>query len=282
MNSSSKALAAVQADAAAGLPPQAEDAARLAQIAPAAPQTAVTVAVRVWDPALRAFHWALAASVSGALVTGEIGGDVVEWHGRLGLATAGLLGFRLAWGLIGPDTARFASFVRGPAAIRAYLQGRWNGIGHNPLGALAVIALLGLTAAQVATGLFSNDDISYQGPLAQLISSEGSARLTGLHTRLAWGVSGIIALHLLAIGFYRWQRKVDLITPMLSGRKLLPIDDPATRHAGQSGVAACAARLLLALLVATLVVLGASGTFVQTSAPAVSAAPQTPPVRPSW
>lgn len=173
--------------------------------------------VQVWDPALRLFHWTLAVTIVAAVVTGETGGAWIEWHGRLGIVIAGLLGFRLVWGLVGPDTARFAQFVRGPAAIRTYLRGQWQGTGHNPLGALSVIALLGLGTLQVTSGLFSNDDIAFQGPLAALVSAGWSDHAGSLHQRLSWLLFATIALHLAAIAWYRLAKRRDLVTPMITG-----------------------------------------------------------------
>ena len=95
----------------------------------------------LWDLPTRVFHWALAACVVAAVITAKMGGNAMVWHGRIGVAIAGLLAFRVAWGLVGSTHARFAAFVGGPAAIRAYLAGAWRGAGHNPLGALSVLAM---------------------------------------------------------------------------------------------------------------------------------------------
>ena len=96
----------------------------------------------IWDLPLRLFHWLLVASVGFAYVSGHLGGNLIEWHARAGFAIIGLVSFRLVWGLVGSPTARFSHFVRGPAAIRAYLRGEWRGVGHNPLGALSVTFLI--------------------------------------------------------------------------------------------------------------------------------------------
>ncbi|HPR06711.1 MAG TPA: cytochrome b/b6 domain-containing protein, partial [Denitromonas sp.] len=98
--------------------------------------------ILIWDLPTRLFHWLLVVCVIGAIISTKIGGNAMLWHGRFGLAIVGLLGFRLAWGVVGSHTARFAQFVRGPATIAAYLRGQWQGIGHNPLGALSVLAML--------------------------------------------------------------------------------------------------------------------------------------------
>jgi cytochrome b len=178
-----------------------------------------THTVRVWDAPLRVFHWALVAAVSTAIVTGLQGGDRMALHGQAGIATAGLLVFRLVWGLVGSETARFRSFVRGPSAISAYLRGQWQGLGHNPLGAFSVLAILGLLTIQVLTGLFGNDEIAFTGPLSRWVSEDTSIWLTGKHRLAVYGVYAILALHVLAIAGYKFFKKEALVPPMLHGRK---------------------------------------------------------------
>ena len=133
--------------------------------------------IEVWDWPVRLFHWLLLALVVGSVVSVKIGGGAMVWHGRFGQAILGLVVFRVVWGLIGSRTARFASFVRGPRAIADYLAGRWRGVGHNPLGALSVLAMLAVIGFQAATGLFAYDDIAFRGPMAP--ASTGSAAGTG-------------------------------------------------------------------------------------------------------
>ncbi len=175
--------------------------------------------VRVWDAPLRIFHWGLVASVTTTIATGLKGGEWMELHGKAGIAIAGLLAFRLVWGLVGSETARFTSFVRGPGAIQAYLKGQWQGLGHNPLGALSVIAILTLLTAQVVTGLFGNDEIAFTGPLSAWVSEDTSIWLTGKHRLLVYGVYAILALHILAIAGYKVFKKEALVPPMVTGNK---------------------------------------------------------------
>lgn len=175
--------------------------------------------IQVWDLPLRVFHWALVLAVTLAVITGELGGDWMAWHGRAGLAILGLLAFRLVWGVMGSPTARFAQFAPTPRSVAAYLRGHWRGVGHNPLGALSVFALLGVLGVQVATGLFGNDDISFSGPLYALVDDSFAGRLTGWHRRLAWGLFGLLALHVAAIVFYLVRSKTNLVAPMLTGWK---------------------------------------------------------------
>jgi len=114
--------------------------------------------ILLWDLPTRLFHWSLALAVGAAVVTGQVGGNLIDWHGRIGLFIVGLLAFRIVWGIVGSTYARFAQFFPTPAKIKAYLAGRWAGEGHNPLGALSVFGLIFLLTVQVATGLFANKD----------------------------------------------------------------------------------------------------------------------------
>lgn len=175
--------------------------------------------VTVWDLPLRIFHWSLALLVGASIASGIAGGNWMNWHGKFGVALTGLLVFRLIWGFAGSTHARFASFVRGPAAIRQYLRGQWSGLGHSPLGALAVIALLSMLAVQIASGLVGNDDIAFNGPLYALVGKDSSDWATGLHRKSFWLFASLIALHLAAIVFYLTIRKNNLLLPMLTGRR---------------------------------------------------------------
>lgn len=178
-----------------------------------------TERIKLWDLPTRIFHWLLLILIVGAIVTGKIGGSAIEWHGRIGLAILGLIIFRIVWGFIGSSHARFARFVPTPSSIRAYLRGDWQGVGHNPLGALSVLALLTLIGVQVGIGLFGNDDIAFQGPLFGLIDKSLSDWLTGLHKTAINLLIALIALHLGAIAFYTKVKKDNLVKPMITGWK---------------------------------------------------------------
>lgn len=177
--------------------------------------------IKLWDLPTRLFHWLLVGLVVAAFVSGLIGGNAIVWHGRFGVAIAGLLAFRLVWGFIGSSSARFAHFMPTPARIRDYLQGRWSGLGHNPLGALSVFGLLAVLLFQVGSGLVSNDDIAFSGPLRDWVSEELSQQLTSLHRQSIWLVGGLVALHVAAILFYAHVKKDNLVKPMISGYKEL-------------------------------------------------------------
>jgi len=233
---------------------------------------------RVWDLPIRLFHWLLVASIAFAYVSGTLGGNLIDWHGRAGFFIIGLVVFRIVWGFIGTATARFTSFVRGPGAIRAYLRGEWRGIGHNPIGALSVLALLGLIAAQAATGLFTNDDIAYQGPFADWVGKDLSDRFHTWHAWLQNGLLALIALHVGAIVFYLHVKKENLVKPMLTG---WTTSDPTQRHGTAPGTRRGGG--LVAFLVAAVIASAAGLSAAGALLPAPAAAPaQAAPAAPAW
>lgn len=177
------------------------------------------VTVHVWDLPLRLFHWSLVVAVTAAYVTAKIGGSWIDWHGRIGALILALLVFRIVWGFVGSTHARFVTFFPTYTRLTAYLRGRWQGIGHNPLGALSVFALLAVMTAQVLTGLFANDDIGFEGPLYPLVDKSLSDRLTGFHSQSFNALLALLVLHVVAIVFYRWVKKTNLVRPMLTGKK---------------------------------------------------------------
>ena len=172
--------------------------------------------VPIWDLPTRMFHWVLAGLVGFSWWTAETHRD--DLHIWSGVAILTLLIFRILWGFVGSSTARFANFVRGPRAVFGYLRGDWRGIGHNPLGAMSVIALLGLLVVQVGLGLISSDDDGLvEGPLAPLVSYATSNWAVDLHETLFNVLLSLIGLHLAAILFYRLRGK-GLIGPMVTGK----------------------------------------------------------------
>ena len=213
------------------------------------------IRIRLWDLPLRIFHWGLVLAVAVAIVTGELGGSWMDLHGKAGLAILGLVAFRVVWGLVGSTHARFLSFVPTFPKIRAYLKGQWRGVGHNPLGALSVFALLGLLAAQATTGLFSNDDISFSGPLFALIDEAVAGRLTAWHRKLAYVLFGLLALHVVAILAHLRFKRDNLVRPMVTGWKDIEAAPVEARSTEKGGPLAFA----VAVLVAAAVVYAASG-----------------------
>ena len=206
--------------------------------------------VRIWDLPTRFFHWALVISFCGLFITGKTGGSAMEWHFLLGYTMASLLLFRIVWGLFGGRWSRFSSFLYRPRAILAYVRGQApaeHSIGHNPLGAQSVFAILCLLLAQVATGLFSEDKGEVFGPLS-MFASQASVRLvTAYHKNVGQRLLlGLVLLHLAAIALHYFWKKDNLVKPMLVGDKLLPgdvapsRDNGASRAAGAILLAACA------------------------------------------
>ena len=174
--------------------------------------------VRVWDLPVRLFHWSLVLLVPALWWTAET--DRMDTHMLLGEIMLGLLLFRLLWGVLGSSTARFASFVKGPRAVLRYLRGGARGLGHNPVGGWSVVLMLLALSVQVGLGLFASDeDGIYSGPLSRHMPDLESAHtLAERHETVFWVIVALIALHVLAILWYRLVRRDDLVTPMLTGR----------------------------------------------------------------
>jgi cytochrome b len=175
----------------------------------------------VWDLPLRLTHWALVVTVAGAWITHYAGVQWFGWHRRLGYATLVLVTFRIVWGFVGTRHARFANFVRGPAAVLAFLRarGRADTPGHSPLAALSVVAMLALLLVQALTGLFANDEIANAGPFYGWVTQQTSNRISGLHATNSNLLLGLVALHIAAIGWYVFGLGRPLLRAMLTGRK---------------------------------------------------------------
>jgi cytochrome b len=206
--------------------------------------------IRVWDLPTRLFHWSLFACVVALVATAKIGGNAMVWHLRLGHAVLALLLFRLLWGCVGGHWSRFGSFLYHPRDVLAYLRGRGRpafSVGHSPIGALSVFAMLGVLALQVASGLSSDDEIAFAGPLTRFISGDLVGLASSYHKGWGqWLVIGLVALHVAAVLFYLWGRRQNLIRPMLAGDKALaqPMaasrDDTGSRLLALCLAAACA------------------------------------------
>lgn len=193
--------------------------------------------IRLWDLPLRLFHWSLLICVAGAIASIKIG-DNIDVHQYFGYAVLGLLIFRLIWGFVGGEHARFASFVRGPGQVIAYLKQMKSqhgpSIGHNPLGAISVLGMLAALLFQATSGLFLSDEIMFEAPLFKHISGSLASGLAEAHEINSNIIILLIALHLLAIFFYRFIRRENLITPMLSGNKEVPAESALSDARGGS------------------------------------------------
>ena len=176
--------------------------------------------IRVWDLPIRLFHWLLVLCILGSFISVNIGGNAIQWHAYFGYSVLTLLIFRIIWGFVGSTHARFASFLPNKKSILDYLQGKSPRVlGHNPVGALSVFALLFVLCIQVTTGLFVDDEIAFQGPLAKYVSSSVSSFLSEIHEGNQVVILTLITIHIAAIWFYKKFKGENLIKPMISGDK---------------------------------------------------------------
>jgi cytochrome b len=176
--------------------------------------------IRVWDLPIRLFHWLLVLCITGSFVTINLSDELIQWHAYFGYSILTLLMFRISWGFVGSTHARFISFFPTKKAILDYLSGSSPRVlGHNPIGAISVFALLFVLSVQVITGLFIDDEISFQGPLTKYVSSSISSFLSEIHEGNQVVILTLIAIHIAAIIFYKKFKKEDLIKPMISGDK---------------------------------------------------------------
>ena len=202
--------------------------------------------VKVWDAPVRLFHWLLVLLFAFMFVSGNLKGDWMEWHMRSGYAILALVLFRILWGFAGSTYARFSSFLAGPSSGIAYAgkllaRAPAPSAGHNPLGGWMVLALLLALLFQVGTGLFANDDILIEGPLAPLVSKAVSNQLTTWHYWNTNVLLALVAVHVLAVLYHAIFMKENLIGAMFTGLKRMPAD-------AAGGVVARFASLWLALV----------------------------------
>jgi cytochrome b len=197
--------------------------------------------VRVWDLPTRFFHWALVACVIGLAITGTVGGNAMVWHFRFGYTVLALLLFRIVWGLVGGRWSRFGAFIYAPQSVINYLKGQGkpeHGVGHSPIGAGSVFAMLGFLVAQVGTGLLSDDEIAFAGPLTRFVSNAIVSLSTNYHKNIGkWVLLALVLLHIAAIVYYL-SRKHNLVGAMLHGDKELVVPAPPSRDDTVSRLAA--------------------------------------------
>lgn len=212
--------------------------------------------LKVWDLPTRLFHWTLVLAVAFMWYSGETGGSLMAWHLRCGLLILALVVFRICWGFWGSDTARFGSFVRGPQHIKRYLNGSLTESeqpGHNPLGALMVLALLAALLVQLVSGLFASDENMwlYNGYLNGLVGESAGTAARNIHVAFFNLLLALIAVHVLTILVYKFVKKHDLIKPMLTGYKELEGGVPELEFAGlgKLAMAVVSAALIVAMVV---------------------------------
>jgi cytochrome b len=216
--------------------------------------------VRVWDLPTRVFHWLLVACVAGLIGTGYTGGAALEWHARLGYCVLALLLFRIVWGFVGGRWTRFANFLYHPRAVLAYLRGQSHPdhlIGHNPLGAGSVYAMLVVLLAQVGTGLFADDESAFTGPLNRFVSTSKGLAATWYHKEIGQRLLiTLVLLHVGAVLYYLLRKRQNLIVPMIRGDKVVATPAVSSRDDAVSRVGAAVVLALAAAAVTWLVRLG--------------------------
>jgi cytochrome b len=219
--------------------------------------------VRVWDLPTRLFHWLLVILVIGLMVTGYIGGAAMDWHARIGYAVLTLLLFRIVWGFIGGRWSQFRSFLYAPRSVLAYIGGRAHPdhlVGHNPLGAGSVFAMLLVLLAQVGTGLVGDDESSFTGPLNRFVSSSTGLAATWYHKAVGqWLLIALVVLHIAAIVFYLKKKRENLVRPMIAGDKEVAAPAPSSRDDARSRIVALVVVAVCGALVAWIVKLGNGG-----------------------
>lgn len=211
--------------------------------------------VLVWDWPVRVVHWLLVLLVATSWVTSQIGGNAMTYHMWSGYAILTLVLFRIVWGVVGSPYARFSNFLRGPSVVMRYVRGAHAStafLGHNPLGGWSVALMLLSLLVQAGTGLFANDAIFTEGPLASRVSEATSSFLTTVHHYNFWVLVALIALHVAAVLYYLLARRENLIAAMITGRKYVRGTTPA-RASSAGSVRAVLVLLIAAAAVAALV-----------------------------
>ncbi len=207
--------------------------------------------IRIWDLPTRLFHWLLASCIVALVITAKMGGNAMNWHLILGQVVLALLVFRILWGLVGGYWSRFGSFIPSAAAMRRYLSGAsttQDRAGHNPLGSLSVIAMLAVLVAQIASGLMSDDEIAFSGPLTRFVSGELISKATDYHAH--WGqylIYALVALHLLALIGYSLKGN-KLVPAMVTGDKCLAEPVTASRDTAATRMLAAVLAVLASAL----------------------------------
>jgi cytochrome b len=195
-------------------------------------ESTISGATRVWDLPVRLFHWLLVPLIAFSWWSGEE--HYMDWHRLSGYGILALLLFRIWWGFTGSRTARFGQFVRGPGSVMAYIKSLGSrsthaADGHNPLGGWSVIAMLAALSAMVVAGLFAVDVDGFEsGPLADYVTFDQGRAAAEFHETVFNVIVALIALHIVAILFYLAVKRLNLVRPMITGRR--------ARGAGETAV----------------------------------------------
>jgi len=186
---------------------------------------------KIWDPVTRLWHWVLALLVLTNWGLGEfMSFDTISWHFYLGYTILGLLAFRILWGFLGPQPVRWHSMLYRPGEIFHYLRNLSRrqpsgSPGHNPMGSLAVLAMIFTLMGQALSGLFiESDDFFESAPLVSYVNEAVVNSMTWWHHFIAEALLVLVVLHLLAIVFYRLWKYEDLVKPMINGWKWVRVE----------------------------------------------------------
>ena len=185
------------------------------------------ISAPVWDAFVRCFHWSLVSLFAISVASGKVGGEWIVWHMRSGYAILALVVFRLIWGFVGGEYARYTSFLTGPVRGIKFAKGLLGKapqhvIGHNPVGGWMVVVLLVLLATQAVLGLFGNDEIATTGPLARYVSDETSITLMNRHRSIGDVLLILVGVHIAAVLFHVFVKREGIVRAMLTGKKSLP------------------------------------------------------------
>ena len=209
--------------------------------------------IKVWDLPTRLFHWALVLLMLGAVLSVLVFENMV-WHANCGYALAALWLFRLLWGVVGGHWSRFAQMLFTWRQYLNYLRqpSSWTLPGHNPLGSLSVFAMLLFIGLQIVSGMASDDDAGFSGPLAALLSHTWVAKATLYHAEIGkWVLLFLVALHLLAITYHERIHQRRLVKPMFNGFQWQPLEAPASQDRWRHrllGLLVCAVCALMVYL----------------------------------
>lgn len=197
--------------------------------------------LRVWDLPTRVVHWLLLILVTSLVITGHQGGEWMTWHARCGYGVLTLVLFRLVWGLVGGHHSRFSQFVPSWSVLRQAMARARRGphqawVGHNPMGALSVLALLLVLGLQATSGMVSDDEIAFSGPLSAHVSSAWVSAATWYHKEVGQRLLiGLVVLHVLAIVYHRVRHGEHLVRAMLRGDKTLSHEQATQSTASRDG-----------------------------------------------
>lgn len=179
--------------------------------------------IKTWDLATRLWHWVIVCLIAFLWYSGDFADDLMQWHLLAGRAVLALVIFRIIWGFIGSETARFKNFLRPPKTAISELKGLFNSshqryLGHNPAGGWFVVLLLALIFLQAASGLFVSDGYLWEGPWAESVSSDTQDFMMSVHGLGINLILAAIALHISAIAVHSLKGD-HLVGAMITGNK---------------------------------------------------------------